>query len=299
MPWAWISYKPESARRNFGELREKTLGGDLAYALKFGAPERGVTLKIGGAHRTTERDADSRFYNILGSSLSRSQREGSPEEIFDGRYAQGGDESLLLTLSTAGGAYRADEDVTATFAMGDVPLGSRLRLIGGARMERWTLGLNARPVLGEPFTSQFHNTDLLPLLTLNLTVSGSQNIRLSVSRTLSRPEYRELAPISYREALGDQVAGQHELHPTAESEAEHRGDRRLGEGAQRAEHALDLTPVALPLGRPERAALLQVGAHAEGALARRAEHDDPHLRVASELLEPRPQLARRARPRAR
>ncbi len=204
LPWAWISYKPESARRNFGELRENSLGGDLAYALKIGAPERAVMLKLGAAHRTTQRDADSRFYNILGSSLSRSQREGSPEEIFDGRYAQGDDESLLLTSSTAGGAYRADEDVTAGFAMADIPLGQRLRMIGGARVERWTLGLDARPVIGERVTSQFRNTNVLPSLTLNLTVTESQNIRLSASRTLSRPEYRELAPITYREALGDQ-----------------------------------------------------------------------------------------------
>ena len=204
LPWAWISYKTESARRNFGELRENTLGGDAAYALKIGAPDRAVTVKIGGAHRMTERDADSRFYNILGAALSRSQREGSPEEIFDGRYAQGDDGSLLLTSSTAGGAYTADEDVTAGFGMLDVPVGQRLRVIGGARVERWTLGLDARPVIGDRFTNRFRNTDVLPSLALNLAATPSQSIRLSASRTVSRPEYRELAPITYREALGDQ-----------------------------------------------------------------------------------------------
>ena len=204
LPWAWIAYKPESARRNFGELRENTLGGDFAYALKLGAPDRAVTVKVGGAHRNTERDADSRFYNMLGSTLSRSQREGSPEEIFDGRYAQGDDESLLLTSSTAGGAYTADERVTASFAMADLPVGGRVRVIGGARVERWTLGLDARPVIGDRFSDRFQKTDVLPSLTVNLAVTESQNVRLSASRTLSRPEYRELAPITYREALGDQ-----------------------------------------------------------------------------------------------
>ena len=204
LPWAWISYKPESARRNFGELREKTLGGDVAYALEIGPPDRAVTVKVGGAHRTTGRDADSHFYNILGAALSRSQREGSPEEIFDGRYAQGEEETLILTSSTAGGAYRADEDVTAGFGMVNVPVGGRLRITGGARVERWALGLDARPVIGERFRNRFRNTDVLPSLTVNLAATASQNIRLSASRTVSRPEYRELAPITYREALGDQ-----------------------------------------------------------------------------------------------
>src|SRR5687768_384760 len=204
LPWAWISCKPESARRNFGELRENTVGADLAYGLKIGRPENAVSIKVGGAHRMTERDADSRFYNILGAALSRSQREGSPEEIFDGRYAQGDDESLILTSSTAGGAYAADENVAAGFGMVDLPLGHRLRIIVGARVERWTLGLDARPVIGEFFSNGFRNTDVLPSLTLNVAATGSQSIRLSASRTVSRPEYRELAPITYREALGDQ-----------------------------------------------------------------------------------------------
>jgi outer membrane receptor protein involved in Fe transport len=39
---------------------------------------------------------------------------------------------------------------------------------------------------------------------MTLSLAESQNLRLSASRTVSRPEYRELAPISYREALGDQ-----------------------------------------------------------------------------------------------
>ena len=204
LPWAWIAYKPEAARRSFGALRENALGGDVAYALKLGAPEKAVTVKVGGAHRETERDADSRFYNILASTLSRSQREGTPEEIFDGRYARGEDESLLLTASTAGGTYAADERVTAGFAMADFPVAGRIRLIGGARLERWTLVLDARPVIGDRFSDEFQNTDLLPSLTLNLSITQSQNLRLSASRTVSRPEYRELAPITYREALGDQ-----------------------------------------------------------------------------------------------
>lgn len=204
LPWAWISYKPESARRNFGSLDENTLGGDLAYALTLGSPARAVTLKTGGGYRTTERNVDSRFYNILGGTLSRSQREGSAEEIFDGRYAQGDEETLLLTSSTAGGAYDADESVSAGFVMVDMPIGSKVRVVGGARLERWELGLSARPVIGDRFDGTFARSDVLPSLAMTLGLGQSQNLRLSASRTVSRPEYRELAPISYREALGDQ-----------------------------------------------------------------------------------------------
>ena len=204
LPLAWLSYRAETARRSFGELDEKSLSGDASYALKLGAPEREATLKVGGAHRTTSRDADSRFYNMTGLDISRSQREAVAEEIFDGRYAQGSDTVLALAPATAGGPYMADERVSAGFVMGEVPLSSRIRVVGGARVELWHLDLTALPVLGTPFDSTFEKTDVLPSLAVNVSLTQTQNLRLSASQTLSRPEYRELAPITYREALGDQ-----------------------------------------------------------------------------------------------
>ena len=38
-------------------------------------------------------------------------------------------------------------------------------------------------------------TDVLPSLALNLKLTDAQNLRLSVSQTLARPEYRELADV--------------------------------------------------------------------------------------------------------
>jgi TonB-dependent receptor len=43
---------------------------------------------------------------------------------------------------------------------------------------------------------------VLPSLALNLKLSDTQHLRLSVSQTLARPEYRELADVQYREVLG-------------------------------------------------------------------------------------------------
>ena len=50
---------------------------------------------------------------------------------------------------------------------------------------------------------------------VNLTLTESQSLRLSLSRTLARPEYRELSPIISRDVIGgDNVQGDPELERT-------------------------------------------------------------------------------------
>jgi TonB-dependent receptor len=87
--------------------------------------------------------------------------------------------------------------------MTEVPLGLRLRLVGGARVEHWSLRLNTTQTVGESFDSTYTKTDVLPSLALNVTLSERQNLRFSGSRTLSRPEYRELSPLQERGPIGD------------------------------------------------------------------------------------------------
>jgi TonB-dependent receptor len=44
--------------------------------------------------------------------------------------------------------------------------------------------------------------DVLPSAALNYQLTAQQNLRLSGSQTLSRPEYRELAQVQYRDVIG-------------------------------------------------------------------------------------------------
>jgi TonB-dependent receptor len=75
--------------------------------------------------------------------------------------------------------------------------------VGGARVERSELDLLAESTLGnERSEASPSYTDVLPSLALNLKLSDTQHLRLSVSQTLARPEYRELADVQYREVLG-------------------------------------------------------------------------------------------------
>lgn len=204
---AWFSVSNEGAVRTFGDLRESSTEGTAAYTLFFGPSAAQSRLKLGGTWRATDRDASNQAYAIS-ASLHRDGRTLSPEEIFDGRFASDGSQVFRITPIAQGGSYRAEDRLAAGYVMLDLALGERLRVVTGARVERSELDLVAQSTLDQPVETAPEYTDVLPSLSVNWTLTDNQTIRLSASQTLSRPEYRELAPVMYREVLGgDNVLG--------------------------------------------------------------------------------------------
>ena len=211
LPPAWFNVSNEGAVRTFGELTESSLEGASSYTFTFGDPGRQSRLKMGGSFRTTDRDAANESYAIS-ASLGRDGRELAPEEIFDGRFASEGDRVFRITPIAQGGSYTAHDRVTAGYGMLDLAVTGNLRLVAGARVERSEVTVNAQSTLGQPVVTAPSYTDVLPSVSLNWSPSEAHTFRLSASQTLSRPEYRELAPVQYREVLGgDNVMGNPDL----------------------------------------------------------------------------------------
>lgn len=209
---AWFSGAPEGAVRTFGELRENSLEGAFDYRLALGNARD--FIKIGGVIRSATRDADNRAYSITAPNLSQSQREQSPEQLF-GTGLSTMPEQFRIAPLLQGGSYRADDRLLAGYAMAEVAPIARLRVIAGARIERSSTEVVAEPTIGDPVIATPAYTDVLPSLTLNFVLSERQNLRVSASQTLSRPEYREMAPVIYRDVIGgDNVVGNADLRRT-------------------------------------------------------------------------------------
>ncbi|PYP77924.1 MAG: hypothetical protein DMD35_13130 [Gemmatimonadetes bacterium] len=99
--------------------------------------------------------------------------------------------------------------------MAEVPLGTRLKVIGGARYERDQLEVDAASTLGTPVSTSKLWNDWLPSLAATVKLTDAQQLRLSASRTLARPEYRELSPIISRDVIGgENVQGDENLERT-------------------------------------------------------------------------------------
>ncbi len=203
LPLAWLGFIPEAAKRTAADLSEHGFSSKLDYTLSLGSLERPVTIKVGGAFRQTKRGSHTLSYNVRALTLTPQQREATPDQIFYGPYTLADSAKVTLEPNLSGGNYNATEKISAGYAMAEIPLGARVRLIGGARLELWNLDLSVQPTSRGLFDIRRTNNDVLPSLALNVKLRDDQNLRLSASQTLARPEYRELAPISYRDMLGE------------------------------------------------------------------------------------------------
>lgn len=208
----WVNSGNGGAVRTFSDLNESSREFNAKYQISLGADQRS-SIKIGGLIRSTDRDADTRAYSISASGISNSIRELAPEEIFDGRFFSAN--IFDIAPLSQGGSYTARDHLGAGFAMAEIALSERFRVVGGARYEADRLQVNAYSTLGSPVLTHKVWNDLLPSLALNIKLNETQQLRLSATRTLARPEYRELSPIKSRDVLnGDDTQGNENLSRT-------------------------------------------------------------------------------------
>lgn len=197
----WFS-SGEGAVRTYSTLDEHSYEARGDYQFDLGSPELPRTFKIGALGRTTDRIADTRAYQISSPRIATSDRALPPEVLFGGRFTAGDTAVLNISPLGQGGQYSASDRLGAGYAMADIALGARLHAIGGARLESSHVEVDAISTLGTRVVTQPTFTDVLGSLALNFKVTEAQNLRLSAARTLARPEYRELAPLTTRDVIG-------------------------------------------------------------------------------------------------
>lgn len=198
----WVNSLAEAAVRTFADLHEHSVETSADFQHKFGAVGNGRSVKFGALGRAVERDADTRAYSIFSFSMTDDVRALPPEVLFGGRFT-GPDSAVLSLRSLAqGGSYTARDYLGAAFGMFDGYVSERWRLTAGARYEYSNARVDAVSTLADRAVAKRAFNDILPSVAVTFTPSASQNLRFSLTRTLARPEYRELAALRTRDVLG-------------------------------------------------------------------------------------------------
>jgi hypothetical protein len=170
-------------------------------------PKLEAKLKVGTLLTARERDFSARRFVFApdgrGTALAGPRecdgvwQSSCPDRLF--RQDLIGPDLLLPRESTlVFDEYDASLGVYAGYAMVDVEL-SPLRLVSGVRVEATNQSITAWDPHDRPNTIEraiIQSTDYLPALSLIYAATTKSNTRLGVSRTLARPQLREIAPFS-------------------------------------------------------------------------------------------------------
>jgi len=191
----------DGARRLYFDLEENNLTAQIDHTINIGAVANQNTLKVGAYARQTDRRADAPIFAFI-SRADESVTSQSPDAVFGPSQTCATCSVINVQPIGQAGSYTADDRTVAGYLMTDWGLGSRVRVIAGARYEKADITVDATTQGGFLSDARLDNADILPSLLVNTKLTETQNLRFGLTRTLARPEYRELAPVTFRDVLG-------------------------------------------------------------------------------------------------
>jgi TonB-dependent receptor len=202
-----LTTNPQSAGITFSELDENVynVGGDLSYTVPG---TRNLTLSAGGAYLDTKRGSTRRDFSFRpASALPGGVTEQRPDYLLSDFNVYTYNILLVETSGLAGTArYEGDLKVAAGYvqATGDIIDGVRLQ--GGVRYEKGEQSVTLVDLFDQGGIDQvpaIEKNYVLPAATLTWTIRPDMQLRLHGSKTLARPQFRELAPQVYFDTESD------------------------------------------------------------------------------------------------
>ncbi|RJQ61816.1 MAG: TonB-dependent receptor [Stygiobacter sp.] len=187
--------------RYFGNLGDQSYGANLNFKVKPFEAASMPTFKLGYTFDKKEREFTARifgFRNIPGGNFSEEDQilQQSVDQIF---AASNINPTFIevIEITQPTDSYNSNQTISAGYAMMDFQPISNIKVITGIRYENSKQNLFSQTRTGESVEVHTDYKDLFPSLNLTWEATESINFRLAYSRTIARPEFREIAPFTY------------------------------------------------------------------------------------------------------
>jgi outer membrane receptor for ferrienterochelin and colicin len=193
----------QETMRYFGQLSEKEWNGDVKLKLRLGNDDlQPGFIRIGGAIRYKSRD----FYSV---NFYYNLKNISPqvENIYDTgtflSYANIANGTVTVGKnSLPRNKYYAGSDIYAAFTEMEYYPEPELLVSLGLRYEHFNQWTRFWTDAAREKRAELITDDLFPALNLKYTIARNGNLRMGVSRTVTRPSFLEMAPFEYKESYG-------------------------------------------------------------------------------------------------
>jgi len=206
-----LADESQSGFRMFNALEDDTLDVSANWSVLKVVSGRSAQIKFGANYVERTRDFSSRRFRFIPNSANTGAAIGinlsqTPETLFASQNI--GSIFRFNEETRPVDAYDGETKTAAGYGMVDVALSERLRLVGGARLENYDQRVNTFDPFGlflGKVSAQIKNTDLYPGANLIYSVRPDTNLRASYSRTVNRPEFRELAVFEFTDVVGSRA----------------------------------------------------------------------------------------------
>lgn len=194
---------------------EQIYSANYDFALPINISKIDFELKTGAWHQFRQRDFQSRNFGFSqykpnGSYFNSQLLLLEPSQIFTqqnmGLLSNGQGGFKLDEATNVDDSYSASSFLNAGYLMSDIKFGKKLRLVGGARVESYNQKFNYIEFgTNRPVTIDTTVVDVLPSVNVIWSVGDKMKLRAGYSKTVSRPEFRELAPFSFYNFIQDNI----------------------------------------------------------------------------------------------
>lgn len=205
----------------YRDMLENTFDNKINFTLPFNQwNDLASKLKFGGVYLRKNREFRENQYRYDGTTNQALVFDGTIDNFFSNPWTVATQNNPVVYIEDAYEAannYDAGQDVIAAYAMVELPLTDRLKLITGARFEQTKVTflsfgeIDIRDAEGNTSfflpanteTTILDNNDILPSANLIYELNDKMNMRVAYNRTLARPTFRELAPFASFDFIGD------------------------------------------------------------------------------------------------
>lgn len=166
---------------------------------KTSIAELNLTLKAGiyGEYKTRNFSERSLTYRNAYGPYSATQINALPfETLFTDSYLGQGKVLSIDEQTNVANNYNAQNLLTAGYAQFTLPVG-KINLTAGLRAEFNRLMLQGYYNASSPVNIDKPEFDLFPSLNSSYNLNDKTLLRLAYSRSMNRPEFREVAPLTY------------------------------------------------------------------------------------------------------
>jgi outer membrane receptor protein involved in Fe transport len=192
-------------RREWGDQQDDGYGLDID--LKRPLSRDGVTrgdVAIGFAYQ--RRDRESFYRRIVFIPPSRADLSTPAESLFaEGNFGREFGGARIDEFTRDDDNYTARQKVIAGYINFNIPISNQVRGVVGVRVERGEQRVQSYNLFDPSMiaaNASLDNTDVLPALNLTWSFARGTNLRFAASRTLSRPDLRELSPATQIDFVG-------------------------------------------------------------------------------------------------